>query len=182
MARNEAARRRGQLVSDFALEVGAFYQGCLPGGFTDSTTGIIIPGPIVNIDETRNRQVSSISSLPDPVQIPHKKLVEDYKDKDRKVRESVEVAFDRNDEAPLHTALFLALQTGIIRRITDEEVEARYPEAWAKRRDSIVFSRENAEIPMLDLIAAFHDKVDAAKAESNKKIKNAVPPPPPAKV
>lgn len=162
---------------------GAFYQGIFPGGFRDALTGIHIPGPIVNLDRETKRQVVSVHSMPDPVQLPHSKEVYDYKDKDRKVRELTVVPFDRQDESPMHDAFNLALATGIIRRVEDADVQALYPAAWEQRKEKFVFTREVAAVPMVDLIAEYNnEKAHGAKkahAEGQERaIKAATPPPP----
>lgn len=173
-------RKRERLIE--RIEPGGFYQGVYAGGFTDATTSLHVPGPIVNIDATRNRQVVSISSLPDPIQIPHKKIVFESKDKDGKVRTEIEVDFDRLDEQPLHDGLFQALQTGIIRQVPDEDVEELYPNAWAARKSHLVFSRESSVQPMSELIEAHEASLVEAleKAKESVKVLAAKPNPVPA--
>lgn len=176
-------RNHGGIISE-TLQPGAFYQSTDPGGFTDSTTGLHIPGPKVKVDDER-RQIIEITSLPDPIQLPTHKI--SYDMKDRKLE--VECEFNRVDEAPIHDGLQMALNTGIIRAIPDEVVKERYPKAWAKRQEKIVFSRDHEKVvPMLDLIEAAEAKLDAAR-KGNKKAQDdaskaaqgtAPPPPPPA--
>lgn len=145
-----AKQRAGLLFED--LVPGAFYQGVTPGGFTDASTGMHIPGPKVNLDAVNKRQVVSVSDLPDPVQLPHKKEVLEFKDKDRKVRDKAIVPFDRRDEYPFHEGFQMALSTGVIAKIEDEDVEKYYPEAWKNRQSEIVYTNEISVVPMGDLI------------------------------
>lgn len=125
----------------------------MPGGFTDSRTGIYIPGPVVHVDAARNRQVVRIESLRDPVQLPHKKMVLEYKTEG--VPTEVEVDVNAHGFTPMCAGLDLALQTGIIRQVSDEDVEERHPEAWAKRSTHYVFMRDSSVIPMADLMDAY---------------------------
>jgi hypothetical protein len=164
-----AKKSRGGIVFD-NIEPGAFYQCSQPGGFTDTTTGIHVPGPKVKLDEVNKRQVVGISDLPDPIQMPHKKEVYDYKDKDRKVREKAVVPFDRKDEYPFHEAFQMALSTGILRKVEDEDVEKFYPAAWEARQTNIVYTNEIAITPMADLIdqhqeTLLTERLESAKAE-----------------
>lgn len=153
-----------------AIVPGGFYQGVFPGGFTDAVTGIHVPGPVVNLDKETKRQVVSISSMPDPVQVPHFKRIIDFKDKDRKVREEVEVTFDRQDEQPLHEGLVLALNTGNIRYVSEEEMADRYPQAWEEREERKVFDKAGKPArPMLELIEEFH----VAAEKSNQRAEEA---------
>lgn len=171
---------RKQYIGYEKVAPGAFYQGCFPGGFSDSVTGIHVPGPIVFVNNEAERMITGVASLPDPVQMPHVKLVLDFIDKDRKDRKWIEAPFDRQDTAPLHEALALALGTGIIRELPDEEVERRYPDAWAKRSSHLVFdpNANRDETPMRDLIAEHEKVMDAKAAISNiGKGKITVPPP-----
>ncbi|MHB8590787.1 MAG: hypothetical protein ACYDBO_02230 [Vulcanimicrobiaceae bacterium] len=177
-------RNHGGLIAE-TLQPGGYYQSTDPGGFTDSTTGLHIPGPKVKVDDER-RQVIEVTSLPDPLQVPTHKI--SYDMKDRKLQ--IECAFNRVDETPIHDGLQMALNTGIIRLIPDEVVKERYPKAWAKRQEKIVFSRDHEKtVPMLDLIEDAEKKLDAAR-KGNKRAQTeatsaatgagAPPPPPPA--
>lgn len=174
-------RNHGGLISE-TLEPGGFYQSTDPGGWSDSVTGLHIPGPKVTVDQER-RTIVAVSELPDPIQIPTHKLSYDLKDRNVEV----ECAFNRADESPIHDGLQMALNTGIIRQVPDDVVKERYPQAWAKHQDKILFSRDREKVtPMLDLIEDAEKKMDAAR-KGNKKAhteaKSAVgapPPPPPA--
>lgn len=167
-------KNRGGLVFE-TIQPGAFYQGVLPGGFTDATTSIHIPGPKVALDEVNKRTVTKVTDLPDPVQIPHLKEVYEFKDKDRKIREKSLVPFDRDDEFQYHQAFQMALSTGIIREVSDEDVQKFYPEAWAKKQDRIVYTQEISVTPMIDLIeqaqeiqAKERNEAARSKAEATK--------------
>lgn len=164
------AKNKGGVVFE-EIEPGAFYQCIQPGGFTDAVTGIHVPGPKVTLDDTTKRTVVEVSELPNPIQLPHLKEVYEFKDKDRKVREKVMAPFNRKDDYPFHEAFQMALSTGIIRKVDDEDVEDYYPEAWANRRERIVYTQEVSVTPMADLISQaekrkLHERMDAAREDS----------------
>ena len=137
-----AANRRinagGMEISVFIP--GAFYQGVTVGGFTDALTGIHIPGPKAVVEGSR-RTVVSLTEIPDPIQLPHTKIVIEVIDAG-KTRREVEVAFNQSDTQPMHEGFQNALSTGIIRIIADEDVEERYPNAWANYQEKIVWLTE----------------------------------------
>ena len=150
-------KNHGGIIFD-AIIPGDFYLSNDPGGWTDRITGIKIPGPIVNIDQD-TRMIENIESMPDPVQLPHFKMIVNTKDKDRKIQERSEVPFDRADENPMHDGLNQALATGIIEHVEDEKVRELYPNAWAKRKAHYVYDDEKkTPRPMGDLISEFHTK------------------------
>jgi hypothetical protein len=178
-------KNHGGIIFD-TIVPGDFYISNDPGGWTDRITGIKIPGPIVNIDQD-TRMIEGIATMPDPVQIPHVKIVVNVKDKDRKVQERTEVPFDRADDMPLNDGLNQALATGIIERLEDEVVAELYPNAWAKRKAHYVYDDEKkTPRPMRDLISEFHasrktqDKAILESAEVAL-ITVKAPPPPPVK-
>lgn len=160
-------KNRGGLVFE-NIEPGSWYQGVFPGGFTDATTSIHVPGPKVHLDTVNKRQVTSVAELPDPIQLPHLKEVYEFKDKDRKVREKVLAPFDRKDDYPYHEAFQMALSTGIIRKVEDHDVEKYYPKAWANRREKIVYTSEIASTPMADLIEEREQAMLKERAEAEK--------------
>jgi hypothetical protein len=142
------------------IEPGEFYQSVESGGWTDSLTGIHVPGPKVQIDPVTH-DVIKITELPDPIQIPHLKRTWDLKDNSLKVDDR----FDRQDAEALTDGLQLALSVGIIRHVPLHEVEKFYPKAYANRRttsDPIVFSREKHIVPMADLVRDFQNKMTKA--------------------
>src|SRR5579872_7466800 len=139
---------------------GAFYQSVQPGGFTDASTGIHIPGPKVHIDPV-TRGVAAVAEMPDPVQIPHLKRTFDLKDN----KLQVDAPFDRVDAEATTEGLNMALQTGIIRRVSDEEVKELYPAAYAKRNKEIVFNPNGQNVvPMATLVDRFQETLRKAKA------------------
>lgn len=159
-----AKKNHGGIVYD-TIVPGDFYISHDPGGWTDRITGIHIPGSRVRIDPN-TRMIEAVESIPDPVQIPHYKMIVNVKDKDRKVQERTEVPFDRPDEYPLHDGLNMALSTGIIQHIEDEDVEDLYPNAWAARREHYVYDDEKKVMrPMGDMMDDFHAKRKSADAE-----------------
>lgn len=135
------------------FENGAFYQGVTPGGFTDAKTGIIIPGPRAVVDDSANRNIISLTDIPDPIQLPHKKLIMEVTESGKE-RKEVEKDFNSVDETPLHDAFQHALATGIIQIVSPETMQERYPEAWAKRQAKIVFRTENVlrPVPFADML------------------------------
>lgn len=151
---------------------GAFYQGIMPGGFSDSLTGLHIPGPKAIIDGPLRRETIALTDLPDPIQIPHTKIVIDLNESG-KSRKEIEVPFNEHDETPLHDAFQLALGTGIIRMVPDDVVEEKYPGAWAKRIEHYVWQTDKAkqQRPAMEMIQEAEDAgrflklVDAAGAE-----------------
>lgn len=141
------------------LVPGAFYQCNLPGHFTDSLTGIVIPGPKAVVDDSQRRNVLSLTELPEPVQLPHFKLTVEVSDSG-KTRKEIESDFNATDEQPVHEAFQYALATGIIRLVPDEEVEEKYPETWANRDPRIVWQSENTK-PAKDPLEMIREAQDA---------------------
>jgi hypothetical protein len=135
-----------------SLIAGAFYQGLYPGGFSDSLTGIHIPGPRANVDDSNKREIINFIDIPEPVQLPHFKIVLEVSD-GGKTRKEVEVDFNANDEQPVHEAFQLALSTGVIRLVADEIMEEKYPETWAMRKEKYVWRDFNTkpQRPVTDL-------------------------------
>ena len=176
-----ATKNHGGVLFD-SIVPGDFYISNDPGGWTDRTTGIHVPGPIVDVDKD-TRMIEGVHTMPNPVQIPHYKMVVDFKDKDRKIQERKEVPFDRPDEIPLHDALNMALSTGIIVRVSDEEMETTYPEAWAERKAHYLYDEEKkTQRPMADMIADYHKARAVKDAEilANAAAKTSNLPPPPS--
>ena len=136
-----------------AVKPGEFYIGVFPGHFTCPITGIIIRGPIVNVGGITGMEILSIASLPDPVQIPHKKHVV-IVDKNNKQTES-DVDFDASGDSPLHAALNLAVSTGQIRHVPEAEMEKYFPEAYAAREENLVFSKIRYDVSMEEVTAKF---------------------------
>ncbi len=174
------SKNTGGIIFDSVIP-GDFYFSTHPGGWTDRTTGIHVPGPVVNVDKD-TRMYESVEAMPNPVQLPHYKIVVDMKDKDRKIQERKEVPFDRADEVPLHDGLNMALSTGIISHISDEEMQETYPEAWAARKTHYIYDDETKiQRPMGDMIAEFHKKraLEDANIIAEAANRTAPPPPPP---
>ena len=161
MAVTTARRSTKTGIAFDILEGGKFYQGVMPGGFTDAQTGIHVPGPKANLDGSTKRVVVSLTELPDPIQLPHFKIVNELSE-GGKTRKEVEVDFTADDEQPVHEAFQLALATGIIRMVPDETVEEKYPAAWAARSEHLVYRIDNlaSKKPMLELL---HDAEDAGR-------------------
>ena len=140
----------GQRVSDqhglvhHSLIAGAFYQGLHPGGFTDALTGIHVPGPRAEVDDSNKREIIRFIDIPEPVQLPHYKIILEISE-GGKTRKEVEVDFNANDEQPVHEAFQLALSTEVIRLVSDEEMEEKYPETWAARKDKYVWRDFNTK-------------------------------------
>jgi len=144
---------------------GAFYQSVAPGGFTDAVTGIHIPGPTVHIDPV-TRGVAAVAEMPAPVQIPHLKRTFDLKDN----LLQVEAPFNRVDAEATTEGLNMALQTGIIRRVSDEEVKELYPAAFAARNEKIVYRHDGQTVvPMASLVDQFQEQMRKAKSEKAKR-------------
>ncbi|GAC1334242.1 MAG: hypothetical protein NVSMB14_01280 [Isosphaeraceae bacterium] len=137
-AANRRVNAGGMEVSVFIP--GAYYQGVTVGGFSDALTGYHVPGPKANVEGSK-RQVVSLTDVPDPIQLPHVKIVIEITDAG-KTRKEVEVPFNANDSQPMHEAFQNALSTGLIRIIPDEDVMERYPNAWAKYEEKIVWLGE----------------------------------------
>lgn len=174
-------KNHGGIIFDSIIP-GDFYISNDPGGWTDRTTGIHFPGPTVNLVQDGSRMIDSVNSVPDPVQLPHVKVIVDFKDKDRKVQERKEVPFDRQDETPLHDGISQALGTGIIEHVSDEDIQRFYPNAWKNRQEKYVYDAEvKIARPMTELISEYHtkraleDKAVIGNAEAALK----TPPPPP---
>lgn len=169
MAETRRVHRATQ--SGIAFDVlipGAFYQCVQPGGFSDSLTGIHVPGAKAILDGSTKRTVVGLTEVPDPVQLPHSKIIVEVSE-GGKVRSEVEVDFNANDEQPVHEAFQLALATGIMRMVPDEEVEEKYPRAWASRDPHIVWRSENAQKsrPMIEMLKEAEDAGDFAKIADN---------------
>lgn len=124
------------------LVPGAFYQGVMPGGFTDALTSIHIPGPKAVLGGPTKREVISLTELPEPVQIPHVKLVSE-KTEGGKVIKEVERDFTAPDEQPVHEGFMLALASEVIRLVPEEEMQERFPETWANRQEHYVYRTQS---------------------------------------
>jgi hypothetical protein len=150
------------------LQPGAFYQCVQPGGFGDSLTGIFIPGPKAELDGSTKRTVVTLTDLPEPVQLPHMKLIVKTKESG-KGTEEVEVPFNEADEQPVHEAFMLALATEIIRLVPDEEMEEHYPETWEAREEHLVWRHANTSKaePMINLLHAAQDAGRLARMNDN---------------
>lgn len=120
------------------LVAGSFYQCIQVGGFTDRATGIHIPGPKAILDDSTKREVIELTEIPEPVQIPHFKIVVEISDSG-KTKKEVERDFTAIDDMPVCEAFHLALSTGIIRRVPDHVMEEKYPETWASRKEHYVW-------------------------------------------
>lgn len=140
-------RNAGGLIFE-RLQDGAWYIGVHPGGFTDSETGIHIPGPKAIVEE-HTRKVLDICDIPEPVQIPHARLVVQPKDptNSRSERVETEIGFTEKDfyEQSIADGLQMALSTGIIRHVPDAEVEKYFPETYAKRQEHFVYAPQRAK-------------------------------------
>lgn len=160
-----AKRQQAGIVYD-VLVPGAFYRGTTPGGFTDVTTGLIIPGPRVILSEDGTRVIDRIGDapgdLPDPIQMPHFRTVNDPDDKKVALKT---VAFDfYTDKIPkIHDGIEMALGTNLIEMVSDEDMEEFYPIAWERRKENITFSILKKESrPMKDLMAEALDRKKTA--------------------
>jgi hypothetical protein len=142
-------------ISFDVLVPGAFYQGVYPGGFSDSLTGIHIPGPKAILDGSTKRSVVRLTDLPEPVQLPHYKIVVEVSDSG-KTRKEVESDFNANDEQPVHDAFQLGLATGVIRMVPDDEMEEKYPETWAERQERYVW-RQHDVTKVVDMAAMLRE-------------------------
>jgi hypothetical protein len=119
------------------LHPGGFYRCVQPGGFTDAGTSIHVPGPKVRVDPD-TRVTLEVIELPTPIQLPHFKIAKIF---DREKREIIdrEVPFTRRDEDFVQAGLQAALDAGVIERVAESHVEHVYPDAWAARKEHIVF-------------------------------------------
>lgn len=140
------------------IEPGGFYQCVAVGGITDAHTHLHIPGPRVSRDPDSG-VILEVTELPSPIQIPSH-----YISREREVHGETRSPFiereyrfnerDTNGQRPAE--LFSqALATGLIRRVSDEDMEKFYPDAFANRKAKIVWRPENLEkaVPMADLIS-----------------------------
>lgn len=161
-----AKRNHGGIITD-AIAPGEFYISECPGGWGDRVTGIFIPGPSIKMAPNNSGEMLGIYEMPDPIQLPHLKRAIDLNQKDsRKVGETTAVPFDRSDEFPLHDALNLALSTGNIRHVPQDEMEDRWPEVWANRRSNIVFDGINKDTKgVKELISEHFDNWEANKKQ-----------------
>lgn len=179
--KDEMKKNHGGVIFE-SLEPGEFYRSISPGGFTDRVTGIHVPGPIVKESSDGTRMIEGVVSMPNPVQLPHFKSILDFKDKDRKIQEKKEVPFDRQDETPLHDGLSQALGTGIIEHVSHEDMLEFYPDAWAARKEHLVYdTEEKVARPMGEMISEYHkarvanDKSIVGEAQAA--LKTPLPPP-----
>lgn len=157
-SRNAVRQRDAHGLVHHSLIAGAFYQGIHPGGFTDALTGIHVPGPRAEVNEGKKREVIRFIDIPEPIQLPHFKIVVETSD-GGKTRKEVEVDFNANDEQPVHESFQLALSTNVIRLVTDEIMEEKYPETWAARLEKYVwrdFSTKPSR-PVQDLMEEAED-------------------------
>lgn len=157
-------------ISMQMLVPGAFYQCVQPGGFGCSLTGIHIPGPRAILDGTTKRVITALTDVPEPVQIPHKKLVIEISESG-KIRKEVEKDFNEADEQPVHEALQLALATEIIRMVSQEEMQEIYPETWEARDEHLVWRHENTskKVPLLELLQSAQDDNALMRVSQNHK-------------
>jgi hypothetical protein len=142
---------------------GAFVTCPTPGGWTDSATRLHVPGPIVEVSNDTERRIVGIAELRPPVQLFHAKKRVTFERK----RPSAEpekivtvVPFDEEDEFNVHGGLWLAIQTGAIRHVSDEEMQRDWPEQWAARKENLVFDPEAIEdqvVNMVDLARQFRE-------------------------
>lgn len=137
-SRTGVRQREAHGLVHHSLIAGAFYQGLHVGGFTDSLTGIHIPGPKAEIDEGKKREIIRFIDIPEPIQLPHFKVIVEISE-GGKSRKEVEVDFNANDEQPVHEAFQLALSTNVIRLVPDDIMEEKYPETWAMRKEKYVW-------------------------------------------
>lgn len=166
---NKPARSNPESGMSFDILIpGKFYQGVTPGGFGDSLTGIHIDGPRAIIDTSTKRHIIGLTDLPEPIQLPHFKLVIELSESGKEQKE-IEKAFNAADENPIHEAFALALATGIIRLVTDEEMEAHYPETWEARNPKYVWRADNLRptIPMIDMLRDAQDEGKLARLLKN---------------
>ncbi len=140
MAMSSETKRRLQTlgISHMNLEPGGFYQGVLPGGFSDVVTQITIPGPKVEFENEFTREIKAFKEVPEPIQIPHYK-VHLEKNENSGNWENKEYDFNATGQKQIHEGLMYALQTGVIRYVSDDEMEEKYPETWAKRSPKLVW-------------------------------------------
>jgi hypothetical protein len=119
-------------IAYVSLEEGGFYQGVLPGGFSDVKSLISFPGPKVEFKDEFSREILAFKEIPEPVQIPHVKISKEKND--RGILEERENSFLSMDQDSLHQGILDALQTGVIRYVPDDEMAEKYPETWANRQ------------------------------------------------
>lgn len=147
------------------LTPGAFIVCTQIGGFADPSTSLFIPGPKA-ITEPITRSVVELVEFPDPVQLPHRRMT-----LDEKTGEWLEVAFNHVDSLNSQDCLQLALDTGILRIVDDEIVRESFPNAWAKRKDRVVFDPREKNRPttaLLDLFDRDFEKAREAAKQAHK--------------
>jgi len=133
---NEPANALG--VAVHTLIPGGFYVCKQIGGITDVLTGINIPGPKAEMHQVRKKDVVKLVDMPDPVQLPHFKLMLEFDETDKTPQE-VEKKFNAADKTPVHTFFADALAAGVIVRIPDEMMQRMFPRAWAARETKLVW-------------------------------------------
>lgn len=197
--RNVAPRQvvaHGLVIEVF--QPGAFYQCVEVGGWSDASTGIHIPGAKAIVDpKNKHNEIINFIDVPDPIQLPtHKRVL--VTNANGKGQKEMDVDFDANDENPMHQGFLMALQTGIIRIVPQETMEAKYPEAWAKRQEKYLWLAENVrpKKTKIELLTEAEDAgrfappeeaaLETAAAQVNARtealgISRQPPPPPPPK-
>lgn len=125
-------------VTHTSIEPGGFYHGLTPGGYTDVATGIHIPGPKVQFKNEHSREIVAFKEIPEPYQIPHLHAVMEKDEKSNLVKE-VFRDFNAMDNYRIHEGLLNALQTGVIRFVSEQEMKEKYPATWAKKEDKIIW-------------------------------------------
>lgn len=136
---------------------GGFYICVQPGGITDALTGIHIPGPKAVLDNnTYSRQVVKLVEIPEPVQLPHKKVVIEVNETSKQPKEVLR-DFNNNDEQCVCELFMASLMCGQIRYVTPEEMEEKFPETWANREENLIWRDKS-----LDPDRSFQDMFEEA--------------------
>ncbi len=129
-------------ITHTGLEPGGFYQGLLPGGFTCVSTHIHIPGPKVEFKDEFSREIKAFKEIPEPVQIPHSRFINEKNDDGVYIEKLVDF---NTTYKPVHEALMYAVQTGVIRYVPDDEMAEKYPDTYADRQTKLIWREKSSK-------------------------------------
>lgn len=144
---------------------GRWYQGVFAGGFSDAQTGIHVPGPIVELDKDTRKPVR-IVHLPDPVQIPHKRVIQRIDERGHVTTEEVAMDYSTDEHPSALDGLHLALQCGQIREVPAEEMQRRYPDAFADKREDRVYDPTPKAVSMTELLDQFYSAAERSNGRA----------------
>jgi len=145
---NVSADLKAALLSSAQLIGGGFYTCPLPGGFAEVTSGLLFGGCKAIVDPVTRTVVELVEPSP-PTQIPHFRMADFSSLNDAAQRQYgsqlkpeagkrnlVRIPFAELTRDEFTLGLLLAIRTGTIKHVSDNEMQTLWPDVWANRPKS----------------------------------------------